>query len=279
MKSKLMVGSLASALLMGMLSSVMAQNTNTPGIDRAQQEIGARIEQGLASGRISPSEAQALHRREREIQYRENRSKADQYASPEERQQLRQDLEALRGEVERLIAAPRAIPQQSDNTPGIDRSQQEISVRIQDGLASGHITPSEAQTLHRREREIEARENRYKADRNASPEERQQLRQDLAALRAEVERIIANPRAIPQQSNNTPGIDERESTIADRIEDGVSSDRITEREARRLHRREREIARHEARFKADGIVTIRERRQLRNELAALRDDVERMMRR
>ena len=53
---------------------------------------------------------------------------------------------------------------------------------------------------------------------------------------------------------------------------------ITEREARRLHRRERDIARHEAGFKSDGVVTPQERRQLRNEVTALRGEVERMMR-
>ena len=38
------------------------------------------------------------------------------------------------------------------------------------------------------------------------------------------------------------------------------------------------IERHEANFKSDGVVTKQERRQLRNEVAALRDQVERMMR-
>lgn len=167
---------------------------------------------------------------------------------------------------------------QSTNTPGIDRSQQEISARIQQGLASGHITPSEAQSLYRREREIQFRENRFKSDGSASPQERQQLRQDLDGLRDEVERIIANPRVVAQQPDNTPGIDNREFRIRDRIEEGVHSGRITEGEARRLHRREREIERHEARFKSDGVVTWQERRQLRDELTSLRDDVERMMR-
>jgi predicted nucleic acid-binding Zn-ribbon protein len=167
---------------------------------------------------------------------------------------------------------------QSTNTPGIDRAQQEIGARIQQGLASGHITPSEAQSLYRREREIQFRESRFKSDGSASPQERQQLRQDLDALRDEVERNIANPRVDAQQPDNTPGIDNREFRIRDRIEEGVRSGRITEREASRLHRREREIERHEARFKSDGTVTREERRELRDELTALRDDVERMMR-
>jgi hypothetical protein len=41
--------------------------------------------------------------------------------------------------------------------------------------------------------------------------------------------------------------------------------------------RERSIARSEANFKRDGVVTVQERRQLRDDLNGLRDEVERLM--
>lgn len=168
---------------------------------------------------------------------------------------------------------------QNTNTPGIDRSQEEIGARIEQGLASGRITPSEAQVLYQRQREIQFRENRFKADGSASPQERQQLRQDLDGLRAEVDRAITNPRVVaPQQAGNTPGIDKREMRIRDQIEEGVRSGRLSERQARRLLRRERQIERYVARAKSDGVLTRQERRQIRNELAALRDDLDQMMR-
>ncbi|CAM3597585.1 hypothetical protein [Polaromonas hydrogenivorans] len=173
---------------------------------------------------------------------------------------------------------------QGTNTPRIDQAQQAISTRIQQGMASGHITPSEAQVLIRRERDIQMRENQYKANGSANPQERQQLRADLSALNADVERMMANRDVVrpgyagnPGDAANTPGIDNREYQIGQRIDEGVRSGRITPREARRLERREREIARHEAFFKSDGVVTRQERRQLRDELDALRGDVERMM--
>jgi hypothetical protein len=61
MESKLFTGSLlASALYVSLCGAlVMAQGTTTPGIDRAQQDISARIQQGMASGHITPSEARA----------------------------------------------------------------------------------------------------------------------------------------------------------------------------------------------------------------------------
>lgn len=169
---------------------------------------------------------------------------------------------------------------QGTSTPAIDSAQQGISARIQQGLASGQITPSEAQALYRRDREIAMRESQYKSGGNVTPQERQQLRADLDGLSAEVERMIANRDVVGQRGNagNTPGIDNSEFQISQRIDEGVRSGRITQREARRLLNRERGIQRHEAMFKSDGVVTPQERRQLRNELTALRNEVERMMR-
>ncbi len=167
---------------------------------------------------------------------------------------------------------------QGINTPKINQAQQEIGARIQQGLASGHITPSEAQYLYRRDREIQIRENRFKSDGSASPQERQKLRQDLDKLRDEVEFKLANSRVVPRQSVNTPNIDNRQFKISDRIEQGVRSGRITQSEARRLQRKEHQIRRQEARFKTDDVVTRQERQQLKDALTALRDDVERLMR-
>lgn len=172
---------------------------------------------------------------------------------------------------------------QGTNTARIDQAQQAISARIQQGLASGHITPSEAQALYRRDREISFHENQYKANGRATPQERQQLKAELDALNADVERMMANRDVVRPLGNagnaaNTPGIDNRKYQISQRIDEGVRSGRIAEREARRLHRREWEIARQEAAYKSDGMVTQQERRQLRDKLAALHDAVERSMR-
>ncbi|MDB5845874.1 MAG: hypothetical protein JWP79_3184 [Polaromonas sp.] len=168
---------------------------------------------------------------------------------------------------------------QGTSTPRIDQAQQAIGTRIQQGMASGHITPSEAQMLIRRDRDIQMREAQYKSNGNTTPQERQQLRNDLGTLNADVERMMANNDVVrpPANAGNTPGIDNREYQVSRRIEEGVRSGRITQREARRLQSREREIARHEAFFKSDGVVTRQERRQLSDEISALRNEVERLI--
>lgn len=174
-----------------------------------------------------------------------------------------------------LWGAP--VMAQGTNTPAVDRAQQAISARIQQGMASGHITPSEARELYRRDRDIEMREYQMKSNGNVNPQERQRLRADVEGLAAEVERMMTNSSVVGQGRDNTPGIDNVQANIGQRIDEGVRTGHISRRDARRLHMRERAIARHEASFKRDGVVTPQERRQLREELNALRDEVERLL--
>lgn len=172
------------------------------------------------------------------------------------------------------------MAQQGMRTAVIDQTQRAIDVRIQQGLASGQITPSEAQALYRRDREIAERESRFKADGRASAQERQALRADLDSLNAQVERMLNNRermRRADRADSGTPGIDQRQDQIGKRIDAGVRSGRITAREARKLHERERDIERRETRAKANGVVTPRVRQQLRDDLAALNTEVDRMM--
>ncbi|SFU39196.1 hypothetical protein SAMN05216350_101708 [Polaromonas sp. YR568] len=164
-------------------------------------------------------------------------------------------------------------------TPGIDNAQQAVSDRIQQGLQSGRITPSEARALYRRDTEIQNREAAYKSDGRVTPQERQQLRNDMANLSAEVERAIANNRTVPvaQPGGGLGAIDSQQFAISQRIDEGVRSHRLSLQEAGRLQAREQAIERREAAYRADGVVTPQERRQLRAELTALRDEVERLI--
>jgi hypothetical protein len=79
------------------------------------------------------------------------------------------------------------------------------------------------------------------------------------------------------QGAGTPGIDNQQYNIHARINQGVRQGHITQREASRLYKRENEIARREARAKANGRVSASERSALRRDVAALRAEVERKM--
>ena len=60
----------------------------------------------------------------------------------------------------------------------------------------------------------------------------------------------------------TPRVDQREANQERRIEQGVASGSLTQREANRLERGQQHVENMEARAKADGVVTRGERARL-----------------
>jgi len=66
----------------------------------------------------------------------------------------------------------------------------------------------------------------------------------------------------PAGAAATPGIDKREANQDKRIEQGKASGELAPREARRLNREQKVIDRAETNAKADGAVTVAERKRL-----------------
>jgi hypothetical protein len=64
------------------------------------------------------------------------------------------------------------------------------------------------------------------------------------------------------QSAETPGIDQRQANQERRIDQGVASGQLTEREANRLNRQQGRINKMEDKAKSDGVVTAKERARL-----------------
>lgn len=200
MNAKKLVSTLVAALALAGagLSAASAQGMPPSGIDHAQAQIRLRIEQGIAGGRISPREAEALFQRERELQAREMRMRRDGHASPHERQALMQDLESMRVEVERAInrhpAAAIGPDMRPESRHGSGLSHAHLRARIDQGLRSGHLTLREADRLRAQERELYRLEAQYSADGYLSRGERRQLREEVAMLDRDIDRLMANRR-------------------------------------------------------------------------------------
>lgn len=60
----------------------------------------------------------------------------------------------------------------------------------------------------------------------------------------------------------TPGIDQRHANQEKRIDQGIASGQLNQREANRLDREQNRIDRMENRAKADGVVTDKERARI-----------------
>jgi hypothetical protein len=63
----------------------------------------------------------------------------------------------------------------------------------------------------------------------------------------------------------TPGIDKRQENQQKRIDAGVKSGQLTEREAARMEKRQDKLQADKQKAQADGVVTKQERRQLHHE--------------
>lgn len=61
---------------------------------------------------------------------------------------------------------------------------------------------------------------------------------------------------------DTPGIDQRQANQERRIDQGIASGQLNQREANRLDREQNRVDRMENRAKADGVVTDRERARM-----------------
>ena len=79
----------------------------------------------------------------------------------------------------------------------------------------------------------------------------------------------------PPSRGRTPRIDAREKVQKERIKEGIKSGELTRREARKLIGEQKKMRVHEAKAKADGKVTPRERARLHRELDKASQDIAR----
>ena len=78
--------------------------------------------------------------------------------------------------------------------------------------------------------------------------------------------LIAAAAAVPVYAQtDTPKVDARQERQQQRIDQGVASGELNQREAARLEQEQGRIATHEEKAKADGVVTKEERRKLNRE--------------
>jgi opacity protein-like surface antigen len=67
---------------------------------------------------------------------------------------------------------------------------------------------------------------------------------------------------IPYAQAETPVIDERQANQEQRIDQGIASGQLNEREANRLNKQQEHINKMEDRAKSDGVMTKRERARI-----------------
>lgn len=140
--------------------------------------------------------------------------------------------------------------------------------RIEQGLKSGQLSTGEAARLERGEAQIDRMESKALKDGNLSPEEaariqRAQNRESEAINRSKHNDVTGNPNSATSQRMQTDV--QRNINQQNRIEQGIQSGQLTNKEASRLERGQARVDRAEARAGADGHVGAHEQARVQRQ--------------
>ena len=162
-----------------------------------------------------------------------------------------------------LMISP-AVAQTVESEVQRDVNQQN---RIEQGLHSGQLNTKEASHLERGEARIDRMESNALKNGNLSPEEAARIQRAQNQESAEINRlkhneVAGNPTSASSQRMQADV--QRNINQQNRIEQGVQSGQLTNREASQLERGQARVARTEARAGADGHVSAGEQRRIQN---------------
>lgn len=139
--------------------------------------------------------------------------------------------------------------------------------RIEQGLKSGQLSTGEAAKLERGEARIDRMEKNALKDGNLSPQEagriqRAQNQESARINRLDNNAVSGNPNSASSQRMQADV--QRNINQQSRIEQGVQSGALTNKETANLERGQARIDRKEARAGADGHVSAREQARIQN---------------
>lgn len=139
--------------------------------------------------------------------------------------------------------------------------------RIEQGLQSGQLTTKEAGRLEHGEARVEKMEANANRDGNLSPAEKARIRKAQNAESADIKRLKHNDRTGNPASASSKRMQvdvQRNANQQKRIEQGVQSGSLTNREVAKLERGQAHVDGAEARAAADGHVGAGEQKAIQN---------------
>lgn len=180
MKNKILK---ATLLLVAFVTTILSQTamagTNSPYIDKKQENQKGRIILGVRSGELTAKETWRLGKQQKKIYLKERRFKADGIFTPRERAVIHRDLLKSSGSIykqkhDRQHWGTGSIRIKS---PGVNKRERKQTKRIGQGVHSGELTQGEAARLGKQQTRIHHQERRFKSDGTFTKRERIKLHQ------------------------------------------------------------------------------------------------------
>ena len=221
-------------------------------------DIDRRITEGQENARLTSWEVEELKRELTRISSLETHFRVDGVLSADEVLALSLDLDRLSARVERQLA------DRNTNVPDLDARLAEVTKSVEQGVASGKLSASQANEFNVELNRLESLKRMHRdSGGTLSLEEALSVGLDLDRLAARVDVILRNPLVATD-------VDARQADIDRRIARGITQGRLTPQEAFELQREYDRIANMEGTLRASGNVFTYE------ESATLSQDLERL---
>jgi hypothetical protein len=166
-----------ATLFIYQLAEAEEQGAGTSARQHNQME---RVRQGIASGEVTREEARRLLHEQRAVRREEAAYRSDGVLSRGERADLHRDLNRASADIARQRHDRQRVRLDAvAGDAGIDAREARQREAIRRGIASGEITPREAERLWREQARIERSERRAEADGRISRAERVRLDRQL----------------------------------------------------------------------------------------------------
>lgn len=229
-------------------------------IDARQAKVSRRIAEGLATGRITPREADRLTKEFENIAAQEAQFRADGGLSYGESLNLGISLEQLTRHVENAIANGRI------NLPDVDTKQRDIDVALASAVASGRLALKDAQDFRVELDRLAALELSYRQSGGGiSVSETQMLLTDLDRLQATVDARLRDRKPV------WTGIDGRQNEVRTLITSLEQSKKLKPEEVFRFKAELNRITQaHTAFLASGGAIDLAETVSLVNDLDLLK---------
>ena len=175
-----------------------------------------------------------------------------------------------------VTLAAGVIAADNPRSPALNTRQRTQQQRIQQGARSGQLTQEETRKLEGEEKALRTEERAYKADGKVTPAERRDLHQDANQISRDIHRerhdrdLRTRP---PRPHTHDPVVNARQQAQRERVAQGVRSGQLTQAEAKQLRQEEQTIRTEERAYKADGKLTVSERKDLHQDLQQTSKDI------
>jgi polyhydroxyalkanoate synthesis regulator phasin len=245
---------------------VASKNGNgaLPDIAKRQAEIYQRITEGVMQGRLSTKSADNLKRDFYRIMDQDAKYRAAGGMSFGEQASLALELEKLASNIEASMGETQAA------LPDVDQKQADLDNELAGAVASGQLSPAQAQEFSTELDRIASEENAFRfSGSGLSYSESLALITELEKLSGRIDTALAGQK--PQWS----GIDGRISELGKRISDGQSASKFNAGTASQLSRELDRITQAEQAFIASGGgLSLAEVESLSRDLDRLTRDLE-----